>query len=69
MQLILIIIIQCYIINSNRITPLSKRLERLMTEPRPGDRPQICAVNRRPGKRPEIGMSYATLCSSERAIK
>ena len=68
MQLI-IIIIQCYIINSNRITPLNKRFERLIAEPRPGDRPQICAVKRRPGKRPEIGMSYLTLCSSERAIK
>ena len=68
MQLI-IIIIQCYIINSNRITPLSNWLEGLMTEPRPGDRPQICAVKQRPGKRPEIGMSYLTLCSSERAIK
>ena len=68
MQLI-IIIIQCYIINSNRITPLNKRFERLMAEPWPGDRPQIYAMKRRPGKRPETGMSYLTLCSSERAIK
>ena len=68
MQLIMIII-QCYIIISNRITPPSKRLERLIAEPQPGDRPQICAVKRRPGKRPEIGMSYLTLCSSERAIE
>ena len=66
MQLI-IVIIQCYIIN--RTTPLSKRFERLMAEPWPGDRPQIYAMKRRPGKRPEIGMSYLTLCNSERAIK
>ena len=64
MQL-MIIIIQCYFIISNRITPLSKRFERIMAEPWPGDRPQICAVKRRP----EIGMSYLTLCSSVRAIK
>ena len=67
MQLIIIRIIQCYIVN--RIKPLSKRFERLMAEPWPGDRPQIYAMRRRPGKRPEIGMSYLTLCSSERAIK
>ena len=42
-----IIIIQCYITNSNRITPLSKRLERLMAELRPGSRPEN-KTNRNP---------------------
>ena len=49
----LIVLIRCYIINSNTITPLSERPERIVEELRPGSRPEICAVKRWPGEWPE----------------
>ena len=65
----LIILVQYYIIINNQATPLSKRLEKAMTGLRPGSRPQMTAARRRPGKRPEIRMSYAMLFNSKRVTK
>ena len=39
--------------NNNRIAPLSERTEKSRAELRPGSRPQILALNRRPGRQPE----------------
>ena len=39
--------------NNNRIAPLNERTEKLKTELRPGSRPQILALKRRPGRQPE----------------
>ena len=39
--------------NNNRIAPLSERTEKLKAELRPGSRPQILALKRRPGRQPE----------------
>ena len=39
--------------NNNRIAPLSERTEKLKAELRPGSRPQILALERRPGRQPE----------------
>ena len=57
----LIILIQCYIINNNQATPLSKRPEKAMAELRPGSRPQILTARRRPGVRPEIGIRHTAV--------
>ena len=39
--------------NNNRIATLSERTEKLKAELRPGSRPQILALKRRPGRQPE----------------
>ena len=39
--------------NNNRIAPLSERTEKLKAELRPGSRPQILALKRRPSRQPE----------------
>ena len=39
--------------NNNRIATLSERTEKSKAELRPGSRPQILALKRRPGRQPE----------------
>ena len=48
--------------NNNRIAPLSERTEKLRAELRPGSRPQILALKRRPGRQPENCELSELLC-------
>ena len=48
--------------NNNRIAPLSERTEKLRAELRPGSRPQILALKRRPGRQPETCKLSELIC-------
>ena len=48
--------------NNIRIAPLSERTEKLKTQLRPGSRPQILALKRRPGRQPENCKHNKLIC-------